>query len=33
MCVMSGFSASERVDGYVSRIALGDKTEMLKGAS
>ena len=30
---MSGFSASKRVQGYVSRTTLGDKTEMLRGAS
>ena len=33
MCAMSGFSASGGVHGYESKTALGDKTEMLRGAS
>ena len=33
MCVMSGLNASGGVHGYVSRTTLGDKIEMLRGAS
>ena len=33
MCTMSGFSASEGEQGYVRGTALGDKSEMLRGAS
>ena len=33
MCLMSGFRASGGVHVYVNRTTLGDKTEMLRGAS